>query len=63
LPKTVKIEDENYLSMRTNSIRKKLLKDMFYQVKEYLHQNLSYLIERLDKHLDIMAKDDKGAKK
>jgi hypothetical protein len=49
LAKKVKKDQTNFDSMRINSYRKKVLKDINYQVKEYLHKNLSYLIERLDR--------------
>ena len=38
--------------MRVNSIRKKVIKPMMYQIKEYLGKNLTYLIPCLESFID-----------
>ena len=42
--------------MRVNSLRKKVIKDLNYQVKEYMHLNLKFLIDRIDKFYETMDK-------
>jgi hypothetical protein len=60
LPKSVKehqmADRPFYLSMRVNSIRKKVIKDVNYQLKEYLQQSLTYLIAKLEKFYDNLAR-------
>jgi len=51
----------NYESKRVNSYRRKVMKDINYQVKEYLSSNLAFLIERLERfYKDLEEKQRKS---
>ena len=42
-----------------NSIRKKVMKELFYQIKEYFQQNLLFFVERQEKHIRDYDKQQK----
>ena len=52
MPKTVKADKldnkSHFTAMRVNSYRKKVMKDICLQVKEYFGLNLKYLLVRLE---------------
>lgn len=51
--------DEFKVAYKINSIRRKVMKDLFHQIKEYFNLNYSQLIERIEKLYETEIKTRK----